>query len=333
MIQVKLIPATELKNNLESPCGNNNLCYFYYDSDPPPQFLLDSPPPVFWIPMEQYGPELLVEAWLSSSPVEFQVCNDIKISCTDSMIIFGMQREVQPGKFDEGISEDVFKSAFQIQRKTGYPHLVRIWNYVPRINTNASGLEVYKRFCIGRHLAFEEYDSDFRSTLCSSSALGVNEDRCSSIFLASKESGVHIENPRQVSAFHYPDQYGPKSPSFARATVKKIDDSKFLFISGTASIVGHETRHVGKLEKQIEETSNNINALLEKIQEKEITGSHKMRALVQKVYVRNSEDIPFVQSYLKQVFDEENTAIYLHGDICRHDLLLEIEGVWVDDNK
>ena len=61
-------------------------------------------------------------------------------------------------------------------------------------------------------------------------------------WLATKQPGIAIENPRQVSAFAYPRDYGPVAPGFSRAMLLP-GDTPLLLISGTASIVGHASQH------------------------------------------------------------------------------------------
>ena len=81
-------------------------------------------------------------------------------------------------------------------------------------------------------------------------------------FLAGRVAPVFVENPRQVSAYHYPREYGTHSPVFSRAALLRQAQSLTLFISGTASIVGHRSLHLGDTAAQTRETLTNIEALL-----------------------------------------------------------------------
>jgi len=100
-------------------------------------------------------------------------------------------------------------------------HLARIWNYVPDINCHGpDGLENYRLFCRGRSLAFEEeYGTGSRTWMPSASAVGCEPAVLTVAFAASRNQPHHHENPLQVPAYNYPIEYGPRSPSFARATV------------------------------------------------------------------------------------------------------------------
>jgi chorismate lyase / 3-hydroxybenzoate synthase len=152
-------------------------------------------------------------------------------------------------------------------------------------------------------------------------------------FLAARDNTTPIENPRQISAYHYPPQYGP-NPAFSRAGLLATGDDALLFISGTSSIVGHETRHAGDVSAQIRETLVNIEALLR--QANHIRGNDRgfdMQRLAYKVYLRNTNDLALIQSQLRAFLGELPPAVYLQAEICRKDLGVEIEAVareWAD---
>jgi chorismate lyase / 3-hydroxybenzoate synthase len=151
-------------------------------------------------------------------------------------------------------SHAAYEVIFDSIDRAGFPNLVRCWNYLPRINECEHGLERYRQFNIGRKDAF---DGALRSCLAqapSACALGTPGGKVIVDFLASKLEPQAIENPRQLSAYHYPGQYGPRSPTFSRAMVLALPGSMALFISGTASIVGHESVHVGDVAAQAGET-------------------------------------------------------------------------------
>ncbi len=62
------------------------------------------------------------------------------------------------------------------------------------------------------------------------------------------------EKARQVSAYYYTSQYAPCSPTFPRASIVNLGGCDMLFISGTPSIVGHGTLHVGDVTAQTRES-------------------------------------------------------------------------------
>ncbi|MEO8778700.1 MAG: pteridine-dependent deoxygenase, partial [Rhodanobacter sp.] len=137
--------------------------------------------------------------------------------------------------------------------------------------------------------------------------------------LACDQPGVRVENPRQVSAWRYPRQYGPTPPSFARAMTLPAHD--VLAISGTAAVVGHASAHHDDLDAQLEETLVNLGALLASAR---LPSGFDARSPL-KVYVRQAGDVPHVRDFLQRRLPDV-PVLLLHGDICRRELLVEIDG-------
>uniref|UniRef100_UPI0025EB74A4 chorismate transformation enzyme, FkbO/Hyg5 family n=1 Tax=Thiocapsa sp. TaxID=2024551 RepID=UPI0025EB74A4 len=136
----------------------------------------------------------------------------------------------------------------------GFPHPLRIWNYMSRINDEELGLERYQAFCRGRAAAFAEAAIPERC-FPAATAIGCEATGLSIHLLAGRGPGVPIGNPRQISAYRYPLPYGPRPPSFARALCYRGPRGTLeLAISGTASIVGHVTMHPGDPRRQTRET-------------------------------------------------------------------------------
>lgn len=207
-----------------------------------------------------------------------------------------------------------------------YPYLLRVWNYVPDINGDAQGSERYWQFNTARRHALRASGRPLSGNVPAASALGAASDSPLVVyFLAARTAPTFVENPRQMSAYHYPRQYGPHSPVFSRATLLRQPRCVTLFISGTASIVGHRSLHVGDTAAQTRETLANIEALLEEANRVSGGAQFRLGALDCKVYVRRPADLPLIQTELKAALGAGARAVYLHADICRQDLLVEIE--------
>jgi enamine deaminase RidA (YjgF/YER057c/UK114 family) len=139
-----------------------------------------------------------------------------------------------------------------------------------------------------------------------------------------------LENPVQTSACDYGVQYGPKSPKFSRAMVVAAGDFACIFISGTASITGSETRHTSDMEGQTWQTLDNIAALISE----ENLCRHRLPGfgatlddlVLVRVYVKRQEDFATARQVCNCRLGELPT-IYAIADVCRDDLLVEIEGV------
>lgn len=205
----------------------------------------------------------------------------------------------------------------------GTPNLVRIWNYVRDINGVEEGLERYQRFSVGRFEALAEAGYELGSDLPAASAVGSRQGPQLTIAaLASTRRGVQVENPRQVSAWAYPVRYGPRSPSFSRATIESTETESRLWISGTASIVGHQSVHPDDPAAQMNETLANLEAV---IGAAGMDGGLRRLAML-KVYVRHKEHFALFEKMLSRSIPGV-PVIWLEADICRAELLLEIEAL------
>jgi enamine deaminase RidA (YjgF/YER057c/UK114 family) len=200
-----------------------------------------------------------------------------------------------------------------------------VWNYLPEINRATDGDERYRHFNSARQTAFRNSGRSTVGTVPAASALGSPAGSPISIFfLASRRPPKMIENPRQTSAYHYPPKFGTYSPTFSRACVLSESSGTNLFVSGTASIVGHETIHPGDVAAQTRETLTNIDALLDEANR--VVGSrYSLDGLKFKVYVRRAADLAAIESALSATLHGSTSIVYVRADVCREDLLVEIE--------
>jgi chorismate lyase/3-hydroxybenzoate synthase len=207
-----------------------------------------------------------------------------------------------------------------------YPQLVRIWNYVSSINQDADEGERYWQFNKARQESFLSRKLPIVDTVPAGSALGTPMGSPLVIyFLASRVAMRAIENPRQVSAYHYPSQYGPRSPTFSRAALLTEPAGDTLLVSGTASILGHESVHTDDVAAQTRETIANINVLITEANRLSRDPRYAADMLAYKVYVRNPQHLPTIATELRAAVGHRATVTYLHADVCRRDLLVEIE--------
>jgi enamine deaminase RidA (YjgF/YER057c/UK114 family) len=224
-------------------------------------------------------------------------------------------------------TEIAYQEIFDVLNETEHRHLIRVWNYLPQINAQAGGDERYRHFNSARQMAFRKSGRATMGTVPAASALGSPAGSPLCIyFLAARRPPKMIENPRQTSAYHYPPKFGRHSPIFSRACVWGEPGSR-LFVSGTASIVGHETIHRGNVVAQTRETMVNIAALLEEANRSVNSNRYSLDGLKLKVYLRNSSDLTAVKTTLSELLSPAASIVYLQADVCREDLLVEIEAV------
>lgn len=266
------------------------------------------------LPLPQFGGgEPLVEVWRARREPERGTTHGIDWA-HDGEVLFGSLSA--DGGAIEIMTRDMYANALRFVREAGYPYFLRMWNHVGSINGQDDGRERYQLFCAGRHDAFAEAGYHLGTDLPSASAVGMAGRGLMTYFLAAREPGTQVENPRQVAAYRYPPKYGPKSPSFSRATVF----GETVFVSGTSSVVGHASVHVADVEGQLEETLRNIEAVLARA----IDGGTLANVVAAKTYVRRRDDYPLIARRLEGVFAQN---MILEADICRAELLLEIEAV------
>ena len=225
-----------------------------------------------------------------------------------------------------------YSALFDTLATLGFDYLLRVWNYVPDIVDHMDGSERYWQFNSGRQAAFSAAGRTVTGDVPAACALGLIGGSVTVFFIATRIVPIAIENPRQVSAFNYPRQYGPRSPTFARAVCIELDRTPYLFISGTASIVGHQTMHVGDVVLQTRETLNNLRAVVDAANQRYSLEDGSPRftlgALNFRVYIRRSQDFDVVRAELVAAFGTEvplPPIVYLRSDVCRPDLLVEIE--------
>jgi chorismate lyase/3-hydroxybenzoate synthase len=282
-----------------------------------------------WIDIPVLGiQDNIYEVWTSDAPVsscEFQGIT----GCSDGKVLFAsLTLQQRAGETLEMLAAQAYTSIFNFIDHQGYQSLVRVWHYFPQINDDENGQERYRGFNVGRHEAFVTNGrSVSEDDVPAASVLGSNSGSLIIYFMAGKRPGKAVENPRQVSACDYPQKFGPRSPIFVRAMSAVLGGQYCFFISGTASIVGYETLHQGDAEKQAEETLLNIRTLLQQMPQYD---DHQGRMLF-KVYLRNIEDLEMVRAKVQTEFGTECNAVYLHSNICRSNLLLEIEGAYFKD--
>ena len=259
------------------------------------------------------------EAPLHHGCVRYVVDGDWLHGCAETDDAAGMQ----------ATAHRAYADLFEVLARSASPHLLRLWNYFPGINADGGGAERYRQFNAGRQQAFLEARRSAFEGSPAACALGTQTGPLRVYFLAGRTPPLAIENPRQVSAYRYPDAYGPRSPTFSRAALADVGaERSALFVSGTASIVGHTTVHAGDVRRQTEESLLNI-AAVRAVAAERAGVPFTADALTYTLYVRRPADLAVVREVFEQAVGARSSAalgaIYLQADICRRDLLVEIE--------
>jgi chorismate lyase/3-hydroxybenzoate synthase len=226
------------------------------------------------------------------------------------------------------IAVEAYAQVFSAIDSLGYPNLLRVWNYFAEINRTTALGERYHQFNTARRQAFLHARRVVEGQVPAACALGSAAGSPLVVyFLASTTAARTLENSRQLSAFRYPAEYGPDSPTFSRAVLAPELCGSCLFTSGTASILGHSTVHMGDAAAQTRESITNIVELV--AEANRVSGRHRysIDELQCKVYVRHAPDLAVIRRELALLLPSRCPITYLQADICRGDLLVEIEAV------
>lgn len=214
--------------------------------------------------------------------------------------------------------------------------LARIWNYVPAINEDsAEGLENYRVFCRGRAAAFEAVGGG--GVPPAASAVGGVRGRLAVMFAASRAEARIVENPEQTPAYEYPPEHGPRAPSFSRAGQVMANGRRWTFVSGTAAIKGHATIAPDDLAGQIACTLDNLRiisaecGLGESLGVGRANGGESAVERHLKIYLRDAAELGAVRAALEaRLLRPTDRVSWLHSDICRAALKLEIEATVIE---
>lgn len=276
------------------------------------------------IPLDPLGPAA-EELWLGDGPVQTLEPEPGLRLRRSADLLFGLLQVPgeRAGDMDRA-AHLAYRRLSELLREQGMPHCLRTWNYFHDVTAGDGDDERYRRFCVGRYEALAE--PGFEQSLPAATVIGSFVPGFTLAFLAGRQPGIPVENPRQVSAWRYPREYSPRSPSFSRALLF----GRQLLVSGTASVVGHATQHPFDASAQLQETHANIGALLAHAQQTHFADEPGFRwqPRTLRLYVRNAALADALRAQAEALFGAPLPLVLLHGEICRRDLEVEIEGVF-----
>lgn len=270
------------------------------------------------VALESFDAPAPLEIWQVDGPVTQGRQGDVRWSSGGGWLYAAVELDERIHGGPRDTAELAYKQLCEFLAGRKECHVQRIWNYLGHITQGEGDGERYKLFCDGRAAGMGRF---FAEGFPAATAIGhhLEAPLLQVYVLACDEPGHRVENPRQVSAWRYPRQYGRTPPSFARAMALPAQDA--LAISGTAAVVGHASAHQDDLLAQLEETLTNLEALLANAG----MGAGFDTQSPLKAYVRHVADAPAVHNFLQRRLPGV-PVLMLHGDVCREELLVEIDG-------
>ena len=255
---------------------------------------------------------------------------------------------VRPGASVRGVHRRTLDALRRMRESlaeagSSFEHVVRTWFYLGGITQSELAAQRYHE--LNRARADFYHDIRFNcSSLASnhsrniypaSTGIGMSGTGlvASCMALETKRKDVclfPLENPQQTPAYDYDPCHSPQSPRFSRAVALVLGNYITTWVSGTASIVDSESRHLGDPEQQTMQTIDNIERLIaaDNFAAHGVKGAGaKLRELAKiRVYLKRPQDLDKCRAVCERRF-ESVPAIYAVADICRPELLVEIEGV------
>jgi enamine deaminase RidA (YjgF/YER057c/UK114 family) len=256
-----------------------------------------------------------------------------------------VNHQVQPGQV-HATALQMFQASEQLLAATGmdWSHVVRTWWYLSDITGGADGQQRYAELNRARADYFTGIDFNHSQTPqtilkpCYPASTGIGMASGGGLVLAllalqTDRADVQLlplENPLQTPAYDYGQQYSPRSPRFSRAMALVTPEQITIWISGTASIVRSEACHLDDIVAQTEQTLDNIAALISPENFHRhgcAAGGATLKDLAKiRVYVKRPADVAACRAVCERRLGAI-PALYLIADVCRPELLVEIEGV------
>lgn len=221
--------------------------------------------------------------------------------------------------------------------------LVRTWLYIPEITTIEEGIERYQwvnriRGVVFSNCTFGRFcleGSSIKTCYPASTGIGTFGTRFVLEGIGWKPENdrlgiLPLENPRQTSPIEYGNKYGKCPPMFSRAIGVVSKKDVMVFVSGTASVTNSETVHSDSAEKQTIETLRNIDTLIGARNFRENGLSIRDGGICSLAYVLVYVKTPHDFETVRDICEKTLPAlpiVYVHADLCRENLLVEIEGV------
>ncbi len=281
--------------------------------------------------LELLGSNLFAQYWFTDQKVEQAKYKNIQYAHTPQMMFGFIQLPCSANNDVQALTHKAYCEIYACLQNTCCKHLLRTWNFFPKItdnDTHHTQENRYEVFCHGRLQAMQ--DSGIKTKVYpAATVIGSHDGHLQIYFLASDTPGTAVENPRQTSAYHYPVKNDYTQPLFSRGLLKTWGQRTHFYVSGTASIVGHKTLHIDDVCAQLNESINNVETLVAHANDKYHTQLNAQDDLLyMKVYIRHREDVEQINHVLAARLSSNTPRALLLGDMCRENLLVEIEAFY-----
>lgn len=204
--------------------------------------------------------------------------------------------------------------------------IARVWNFVPGINTLMEpSVDRYMIFNGGRFSAFK---SILPEGALHPVASGVGHAGADLVLhlLVGKNDVLRVMNSRQRAPHKYSKRFGPLPPAFSRAALTRFGVDDWFLVSGTASVVGEDSHHIGDATGQLVETIDNLRYVCEEAQKFVPTSVDFDANTDWLVYTADMQLADEIRTSLCAAFQAAIEKITVRNQrLCRPELIVEIE--------
>ncbi|MFD1886722.1 hypothetical protein [Paenibacillus wenxiniae] len=204
------------------------------------------------------------------------------------------------------------------------PHLVRTWIYLNDINNN------YEQLNTDRRVFFERFAIDYseKSNILPASTCigGISDKKCNIsmdvMFLKRKNDRPIIERVYTALLNEAEGVEYLFKPTFSRALKIEDEGNIEIQLSGTASVNSlGRTEFKNDAYKQIKKALENVTSILES---NNLTFDHFYQSTC---FFKRQQDVHIFEKLLKELNIPAFANTFVVNDVCRDDLLFEIDGI------
>lgn len=310
-------------------------------------FFREHAPPLSYIAQKPLNGGLLLEvcfmAGSSGQQVDYHHLGDIdyltiQTGSSRELVIGGvLPEDMNAGTYQQASTVFNIINLVLIRENMPVNSIVRQWNYIEKI----TGLTGEKT----NYLEFNRARTDFygktswengypAATGIGIEAGGVVVEIEAVLYLNPSIINIPLNNDFQVPAYRYSGKITAGNepfrctPKFERARLISSPGHSFVYVSGTAAIRGEESASGADVIEQTQITIENIFHLVSAENLKASgTGFDKIPEFkVFIIYLKRGSDYDEVKRYMDNEYPTIS-PVYLQADVCRDELLVEIEAI------
>lgn len=310
---------------------------------------------------ERFGAERPVLSYVAQKPLEGSLKMEVtyedpaeilSIKYGDNYMVIedGVSKElivggVLPSDIDSPVydqSAEVFERIRQILAEEGFHinSIVRQWNYIERITGMDRGRQHYQDFndARTRFYALAEWHRGYPAATGIGTQLGGIMVELNALAVGPGMIDAPLDNKLQVAAHRYSQGIllGKKNCGFNEKTTPKFERARIIgyhgnatvYISGTAAIRGEESLAGMDITEQTRVTMENIEYLVseENLRPLSLDPGVSRKFELLRVYIKFPDQLHAIRGYLDRHYPDVQ-KFYLYADVCREELLVEIEGI------